>query len=243
MTQDEVDLIYAHLHEHYRYHQGELIVIKDVSSKQKIGDKAGHFLYSRRSGHPVDIVSIPLRVLNRKSSLSMAHCVYIYHHKIKPRFIAYIDGNPVNTQIENLICEEKRNLCYRDINYSTPPKGLTLAKLKCADTYYVRSERNGKSIYIGRYLDKDIGKLAYDYLRELLFDHNLSLIEIEKMVKNKFPVPYKKTNKIGFTGVRKYGQKYTAYITIQKEKINLGRFDTAQEAHEAYLKAKNKHKT
>lgn len=238
MKEDDVSLIYNYLHEHYKYKEGELIVIKDVSNKQKIGDKAGHFWYSRKNGQPVDIVSIPLRVLGRKISLSMGHCIYIYHYKIKPRFIAYIDGNPVNTRIENLVAEEKRNLCYRDINYVQPPKGLTLASLKCCDTYYVRSERNGKAIYIGRYIDKDVAKQSYDYLRKLLFDHDLSFPEIKKMVLNKFPVPYKKTNKLGFIGVRKYGEKYTAYITVQNKKINLGRFDTAEEAHKAYLKEK-----
>ena len=48
----------------------------------------------------------------------------------------------------------------------------------------------------------------------------------------------RKDNKTGLLGaVKSYG-KYSARITTNGTTIRLGRFDTAQEAHEAYLKAK-----
>ncbi len=49
-----------------------------------------------------------------------------------------------------------------------------------------------------------------------------------------------KNNSTGLLGVRKYNNsgKFFAEITIERTTINLGIFDTAEEAHEAYIKVK-----
>lgn len=48
-----------------------------------------------------------------------------------------------------------------------------------------------------------------------------------------------KTNKLGFTGVsyKKDMDKFSSSITIEKESIHLGSFETVKEAHETYIKA------
>lgn len=241
MTEQELQQIYDYLHENYRYEDGELIATKDLSPKQKSGSAAGYFWASRKTGHPIVVMAFPYSI-KRKLQIPLAHCIYIYHNKCKPRYISYLDCNPVNTRIENLVGEEKRSLCYRSSNKIKNPKKLTKQKLVCGETYYVGSEREGEKIYIGRYLSKEESQKAYDYLRELLFNKSLSLKVIKEMVKNKYPVPYKKTNKLGFIGVRKYGKKYSAYITNKNQKIKLGNYDTPEEAHTAYLKAKEEYK-
>jgi hypothetical protein len=50
-----------------------------------------------------------------------------------------------------------------------------------------------------------------------------------------------KNNKAGLLGVSPHHKKWQATIGVNGVKLRLGRFDTAQEAHEAYLSAKRKH--
>ena len=51
----------------------------------------------------------------------------------------------------------------------------------------------------------------------------------------------KKNNKIGVLGVCLDGGRYKAQITIQGKNINIGRFDTIEEAANAYMQEKRKH--
>lgn len=48
----------------------------------------------------------------------------------------------------------------------------------------------------------------------------------------------KSTNKSGLLGVRKHGKKHIATITLEGVKTELGRFSSAEEAHEVYVKVK-----
>ena len=47
-------------------------------------------------------------------------------------------------------------------------------------------------------------------------------------------------NKVGYIGVKKNGKKWSAKILINKKRIYLGTFETAQEASKAYKKELNK---
>lgn len=46
-----------------------------------------------------------------------------------------------------------------------------------------------------------------------------------------------KNNTTGFKGVSLQGNKYRAYITVDRKQIHLGRFDTAEEGFAAYMAA------
>jgi len=48
----------------------------------------------------------------------------------------------------------------------------------------------------------------------------------------------KSTNKTGYAGVSKKGNKYLSKISIEGTTIYLGMFDTAVEAHEAFISRK-----
>ena len=48
----------------------------------------------------------------------------------------------------------------------------------------------------------------------------------------------KKNNKLGILGVSVKKGRFIAQIQVNKKGIHLGSFDTADEAHEAYLHAK-----
>ena len=47
-------------------------------------------------------------------------------------------------------------------------------------------------------------------------------------------------NKTGFKGVSKSGRKYLASISINGQRVNLGSFDTPEQAHVAFLEAEKK---
>lgn len=49
-----------------------------------------------------------------------------------------------------------------------------------------------------------------------------------------------KNNKTGLIGVQPHGIRFIAKIKSDGKQYNLGVFDTATEAHEAYLSAKRK---
>jgi len=49
----------------------------------------------------------------------------------------------------------------------------------------------------------------------------------------------RRDNKTGFTGVNKENNRWKAEIKVNYKKIRLGLFDTPEEAHAAYLKAKH----
>jgi hypothetical protein len=49
------------------------------------------------------------------------------------------------------------------------------------------------------------------------------------------------TNRIGLMGVCVNGKRFRAQIMINGKQFNLGRYATAEEAHEVYLAAKRRH--
>src|SRR5438132_1594639 len=124
MTQDEVDLIYNYLHENYEYRDdGNLIYKKIRRGCRPLGKAIGSFNYSSGSGRPIITVYISLN--KKRYSMQLKHCIYIYHNKIKPKNITYIDGNLSNTRIENLRSEETRHMCQHDENISHSKSGAT----------------------------------------------------------------------------------------------------------------------
>ncbi len=93
MNQEEVDLIYAYLHEKYYYNdEGHLINKKtndivygylDMSSKR--------LLFRHRFSFN-----------KKKYNWSLGHIIYLMHHKIKPKYIIYVNGNNSDNRIQNI---------------------------------------------------------------------------------------------------------------------------------------------
>lgn len=67
---------------------------------------------------------------------------------------------------------------------------------------------------------------------------NLRIVTPSENTQNMHAV--RSDNKLGITGVRCRGGRFEARITIGGKTHHLGRFSTAQEAEEAYLRAKEK---
>ncbi len=231
MTQDEVDLIYDYLHEHYEYVQGDLIN-KFNRPGNHTGKKLGSFKYSQANEKVY--LSSQLQINRKKIYVRNSKLNYIYHHKKYPKYLKFLDANVLNINIENLQECEKKDFNTKE-HYRKNKRGFYIRKNPDGSlSYMVQIEINNKSFSIGGYDQPDIASDAFHYGRHLLINENKTPEQTRLMVKAKYPPIDRKVNKTGYRGVQKVGNKYSAFQACKY----LGLFDTPEEAHEAYLKAK-----
>lgn len=231
MTQDEVDLIYDYLHENYRYDDGELIRIKKLGKWVK-GTALGTLFH--REGARFEIRS-GIRVSGKTYSLPISKFIYIFHHKIYPHYVDFLDGNPTNTRIENLTDAKRRNAQIHQKN-----KGYTIVKTKNGDRYRATIYMRNKNVSLGQYSSSEMASSIYEFALDLALNTNLGIDEIKLKISENFS-EYKLfiKNKTGYRGVScRPNNKYAAQITVNYKTKYVGVFNTPEEAHEAHLKAK-----
>jgi hypothetical protein len=68
-----------------------------------------------------------------------------------------------------------------------------------------------------------------------------NLRDVERVVNNENQRSAKRSNKTGLLGANPWQGRFMSQIQVRGKKIYLGMFDTAEEAHAAYLKAKRIH--
>ena len=227
MTDEEVNLIYGYLHENYEYQDGELISIKYRAGK-RIGEPMGT-IHSSSTGKAK--INCSISINTNKFFMSLGQLIWIYFYKEYVKIISFKDNNSVNNTIDNLYKSsyyEKNIKSNNDVRvYKGEIKG-----------YQVRLGVNGKSIYLGEYENKEKAKFINEKAISL---HEKGLTSSQ--IKNKLITDglYKpKLNKI-FKGVYKNHNNYMAQISLSGKKKYLGTFGTPEEAHAAYLKAKEKY--
>jgi len=230
MNQDEVDLIYNYLHENYEYRDGELIRKKTVSGSN-VGDRAGTISLER--GKRI-VINVSIGSGKNKRVISLAHMIYIFHHKIKAKYINYLDGNYANTKIENLeeVSKSTQLLIVLD------GRGYIPLKDKNGETrYHCQINIKNETISLGVFNNpKDARDL---YLKaKKLYLHGDSIAEIKK----KLTSGKNDKNKTGLKGVRYVKGKYYGTFQVNKVKRYTKLFSTPQEAHAAYLKAKEEYR-
>ncbi len=240
MTQDEVDLIYDYLHENYKYYEGNLIVVRTKRGGCKVGSSIGSFNYKRTSGSP--ILSCSLTIEGRRFNMQLKHLIYIYHHKEKPRNIYFLDKNPMNCAIENLMATKSLNKFIQQKENYAGKSGATPYSYKGTTRYRVRLSTEEGRFTIGSYNDEKIATKVYDYSRNLYLNKSLSNEDIKKEVQIKFPS--KKHKKISLPGVSlAKSNRFKSILIINKFRKHIGTFDTQEEAYLAYLKAKEEYET
>lgn len=217
MTQEEVNLIYDYLHENYEYRNGELF------SKRK-NRVIGHISEDGRMSFTLN-----KKILGRVILISIAKCVFIYHFKKYPKYIEHINKNPMDNKIENLIETSTRKTTL----YNPKTRGVS----KSRDRYRVTfSLGNGKAKHIGSWdLEKD-AECFYKSVTSMIdsgMDMNASIqssllkFPTNNIKKRKYPV-----------GVHPVKNRFACSMYANRKKIYIGTYNTPEEAHEAYLKAK-----
>jgi hypothetical protein len=226
MNQDEVDLIYEYLHENYEYCDGELIAI-NARSGVPVGKKLGCFVATKENRASF---FCQISVKGKIYRTYLQFLIYIFHHKNKPKYIKFLDSNPVNFKIENLEkCSGLVKLKSKIMkNNKTGVSGIIFARKK----FNVRIHSNKKLINCGNYNNLEEAKKVKEICEEII---------------KKYPETNSKEikEKIGYVApTRKKGVKkgFVSKIVFNKKRIYLGYYKTKEEAHQAYLKAKEEYK-
>ncbi len=159
-------------------------------------------------------------------------------------FLEHIDNNPTNTVIENLkeisvVQVYRNNMGIREV------KGTFEIKNKKDVKYRALIHVNNKNVYLGHY---DSESSAYEIYKTAVNAINLGIIEpldIKNYVNKNcaFSTCKISTNKNGFKGIKK--TKYGTYYGRCEKKglrIQTKCYKTPEEAHAAYLKAKEEYR-
>ena len=157
MTQEEVDLIYDYLHENYEYVDGEMIS-KITTGRNKKFHACGSFYLS--SNNTISNM-IQISINKKKYRISLGHAIYIFHHKIKPNRLVYLDKNILNTKITNL-----KNLSMKQKASNRIGKGYSIDKRRANKPYNARLYINGKYKSLGMYCTAEEAHAAYIKAKE-----------------------------------------------------------------------------
>ena len=236
MTQDEVDLIYNYLHENYEYREGELLCKRDGPGWKK-GRRLGDLNYGRSNEKP--FIGTVITIQGKKYYRRLHTLIYLFHYKCIPKYIKHLNTNTMDNRIENLEPAEKSEFLTKHY-YKNEPQGYWVLKTKGGDKYVVSVEHKTNKVHIGCFNNKDDALNAFYMARKLVIEEELSLSDIKILVLNKYKTHVQ--NKHGYRGVVKSGNRYCSYISLNKIKTLVGWFDTPEEAHAAYLKAKEEYK-
>ena len=218
MTQDEVDFVYEYLHKNYSYKDGELI-------SNRTAKPIGSFTAKGNSLHLAWQISIS----GKKKCLLMKTLIYIYHYKKYNRFFGYADKNPMNLKIENLVPLATRARIGSGISKSKNSKGFRV-------TLCIKR----KSIYCGTYNDKIKAEEVFAFAKNI-YESGCSLEKLSGLVKNKFiENAYNRQRKLP-KGVYEIKNKKRISFVSRLNNRSLGTFYTPEEAHQAYLQAKQEY--
>jgi len=154
--------IQQRLKERYTYRDGNLY-FKEKGKTYNVGDKAGSL--NKKNGYVYVRFNGGKKLLHR--------LIFAYFNNYMPKFIDHIDGNNSNNMIENLRpCTASQNGGNSRKNksyFSTPYKGVSIAKRKFKDKYRAIIRHMDKNIHLG-FFDTEI-EAAQAYNKKALELH------------------------------------------------------------------------
>lgn len=242
MNQDEVDLIYEYLHKHCGYVDGELI--RKISSYgQPVGRKIGRMILEEKGRNgklKPPCIYATITINKKKYNKKLSTFVYIFHNKKYELNLFFIDGNPLNTKIENLEPNSKKNLYKSRILDHAKGRfnnGITFVKEK--NSYRGSTGLGGKRILVGYFKEKNKAIEAVKTIRNLYFEQNKDIEYLKEFIKENYhSVPVSGMKNI-YQNRNRWGYKFMVNGKVHRKQI----FNNAHEAHEAFLKAKKEHET
>jgi hypothetical protein len=165
--------------------------------------------------------------------------MWIFFYKEKPEYIEFIDGNITNLRIENL---KEINATAQYLKNTEKSKGVTQIVNGNGTFWRACIAKNKKIIFLGHHRTIDTANEAYKAGREAISIGLTCNLEIKKYVYDKLGIDRDKlsNNKNGFKGIKKSKSgSYYGYSTRKGFEILTPCFKTPEEAHQAYLKARD----
>lgn len=241
MTQDEVDLIYDYLHEHYEYKDGELIRKVNLRNRKK-GDVLGSVNTSERRGRLK--IQCSIFVHKKTYSMQLQHLVWLFHYKKKAKYLRKKDQNPMNHRIENLE-ECTLSQTHHPDNYNRKRQGYFILKKNGVIRYRAIVQPRGQVISLDSYDSPEEAYEAHCHAKKLFITGIYSAKEIIRLTHEKYPgYIHKYANDRELPkGVYKNINTYYSKIMKNGKVVHLGKYSTPEEAHKAYLKAKAENKS
>ena len=239
MTEEEVQQIYDYLHENYRYEDGELIRKKDCKlSGKKSGSCLGSFFYASGKG----CMRCGITVNGVKIYKPLAHFIFLFHYKKLPLYIEFKDGNIVNCKIENIFESNASQIENKKIIKKGYEKIKTSNGIRYRVSISTKNKNVRRKMHFGSYESKEKAILIYSSAKKL-YQQGKTETEIKTELKILFPEIKIKEYKIknSLPGVHAIKNKFKSSVCINKRSIYLGTFNTPEEAHAAYLKAKEEY--
>lgn len=229
MKQDEVDLIYGYLHENYEYRDGELI--------KKSGVKLGYVFIPSKTGKAY--MKCSLTVNGKQKFHSLSKIIFLYHTRRYPKYIDYLDGNPFNNKIDNIFETIIQKMRERKTDGN---KGIFKVKLKNGYRFYPNFFVLHSTVGLGGYDTEEAALEIYEKAKQLyLMDIKITPNEFRKKFIQMYP-HLKIKEKPRFKGVYRDGNRFVAYINHDGKKKHIGQYSSEEEAHAAYIKAKDEYK-
>lgn len=233
MTNDEVALIYGYLHENYRYEDGDLIAIKSRQA-HRIGTKLGYLRYSDKMK-----VECLLNIDGVRFHIGLHQLVFLFHFKKYIKYIGYKDKNKMNLRIDNLYQSSVDEIRFNQ-SHKTKKYDVTRPS-KMGDRFPTRIKINKKTLFLGSWPSQELATEVYNKAKQLRIE-GLDPIDIKKNIIKLYPENKMKIgNKSGFTGVHPSKTGFNAQLYINGKNKHLGCFNTPEEAHQAYLQAKQEY--
>lgn len=232
MTEDEVNLIYDYLHEYYEYRDDGNLIKKSRDKRTKNPRTLGSFVITDKKPK----ITCSLNINGKTYCKPLTHLIFLFFNNLFPEVIIFKDGNPVNTKIDNI-----KSVTNAQAKQNNPNKGYK--KVKGANNkifYKALFCRLGKNYSLGYYLDKDKAKTISYCAKNLVLEGMENIEEIKDVIKTIHPwaTCRLKKDRVSLPGTFRRGNKFRSVIKIESKKKSLGTFNTQEEAHEAYIKAK-----
>lgn len=115
---------------------------------------------------------------------------------------------------------------------------------KSRNTYYPRRASGimMHRVILGRKLGRELESTEQcDHINGDGLDNRRANLRVATHAQNQRNRGRNKNSKSGYVGVRPRGEKWRASITVNGKSIELGTFDTPEDAHEAYKEAAKKY--
>ena len=240
MTEEEVQIIYDYLHENYEYREdGELLHRFDLKNgSKKKGETIGSVCYSNTNRA---YLQTKLHINGKTYRQKINKCIYIYHNKKYPKYLIHLDDNPLNNKIENLQ-ESSHSLIQHQNALRKERRFLPVKNKDGTMGFTLCSSINNKSVKLGTYRTAEIATQVY-FDVHLLINEGKTEQEIKDYLRFKYPdSSLNILSKTGFKGVSCQGGKFIAQARINGKRIYIGSYISPEEAHAAYLKAKEEYK-